>query len=838
MRTLPLTLAVVLGLAFVTTGCGPTRPPCNASTCSGCCDATGMCQFGSSLQACGSRGEACKQCSITETCSFGSCTTGLGGTGGGSGGSGGGGSAGGGAAGGNAGGFAGGSAGGVAGGSAGGVAGGSAGGFAGGSAGGFAGGSAGGFAGGSAGGFAGGSAGGFAGGAAGGVAGGSGGGGAGAPGDFCLAPIVMTPISPTQFTATATLTGATDEKAASCGGAGPEVFLSFAVSTVSDVSFTITPIGGSATPVGYIVRDTCADEFGCSTGSSASTPVRLQPGSYRLVVDSLSSGVSGSFTATVTLSTPAPRVGDSCSNAEVLTLTGGTASVSATTAGYADDHSSLSCSTAGPDRYYRFTLSSTSNLSAVLTPSLTGFGALYLLGPSSTCSSAFETTCRAGTSPGATTTLTASALAAGTYYLVVKNVSTGDGSFSLSVSASTVSVPGDSCSSAIPLSFFSGTATATGTTVGATNDRSVTCATGGADVVYSFTATTGQVFSATVTPTSPASSWRPVLSLNAAGACSTASEAACNAATFTGGTATVTSAPLAAGTYFLWVDSTSGFGTGTFSLSASLTASSGSGESCTGPALLTFSGGSASTSGSLTNRFNDASTSLCITTGFSGPDAVYSFTVTSTQTFSATLFPSGFRGSLSLRGPTTTCSIASELDCISASTTSASVSLPSIQLSPGTYYLWVDSPSGSSGSFTLSATLSGGSTSIGESCTGPIPLTFSLGSSGTASVSGSTSTAINDAQQGCGGSGPDRVYSFTVSSTRTFSASANGFTDIVLALRGPSSTCSASSELACNTSGTSFANISSQTLSPGTYYLWVDGFGGASGSFTLTANLN
>jgi hypothetical protein len=649
----------------------------------------------------------------------------------------------------------------------------------------------------------------------------------------------MTAISSTQFTTTASMTGANDDRSASCGGAGPDIFLSFTVATTSDVSFSITPIGGSGMPVGYILRGTCADELACFASTTSGSPTRLTPGTYRLVVDTLTSG-SGSFTATVTLSTPAPLVGDTCASAEVLTLTGGSASATGTTTGYGNDHSSASCSSSGADRYYRFTLSSTSSLTATLSPSATSYGALYLLGPGSSCSSAFETTCAERFSSGSITTLTAPGLTAGTYYLVVKNLGSGDGAFTLSVSTSTVSVPGDSCSTAVPLSFFSGSATATGTIVGASNDRSGTlCTTStGADVVYSFTATAGQVFSATVTPTSPMSSWRPVLSLNAAGSCSGAAEATCDDATFSGGTASIMSAPLAAGTYFLWVDSVSGAGSGTFSLSASLSSGSGTGESCSGPIPLSFTGGTTTVSGSITGRLNDHATSFCTSTNFSGPDMVYSFTTTGSQTFSATLLPSGFRGSLSLRGPGTSCSGASEFNCFSGSTTGSTVTYTSTTLSAGTYYLWVDAPAGASGSFSLTVNLSGGSSGTGDSCTAPTPLTFSLGSSGTASASGSTTGLVNDNSTVCGGSGPDRVYSFTVSGTRSFSASVSGFTNVILSLNGPG-VCTSATELTCDGgNSTTSAFLGPTTLSSGTYFLWVDGLSGANGSFSLSANLN
>lgn len=96
---------------LLATNCGPSKPLCTASTCSGCCDSkTGACVSIGTNQACGRGGEMCKACGLSESCSFGSCMssnpTGTGGgfvgTGGGSsaGGSAGGGFSGGGSAGG------------------------------------------------------------------------------------------------------------------------------------------------------------------------------------------------------------------------------------------------------------------------------------------------------------------------------------------------------------------------------------------------------------------------------------------------------------------------------------------------------------------------------------------------------------------------------------------------------------------------------------------------------------------------------------------------------------------------------------------------------------------
>jgi hypothetical protein len=67
MKTAFLLLATLL---LVLSGCG-TKPPCNASTCEGCCDATGVCRLGSTNDACGAKGGTCAVC--VSGCTSGAC---------------------------------------------------------------------------------------------------------------------------------------------------------------------------------------------------------------------------------------------------------------------------------------------------------------------------------------------------------------------------------------------------------------------------------------------------------------------------------------------------------------------------------------------------------------------------------------------------------------------------------------------------------------------------------------------------------------------------------------------------------------------------------------------
>jgi V8-like Glu-specific endopeptidase len=102
-------------------------------------------------------------------------------------------------------------------------------------------------------------------------------------------------------------------------------------------------------------------------------------------------------------------------------------------------------------------------------------------------------------------------------------------------------------------------------------------------------------------------------------------------------------------------------------------------------------------------------------------------------------------------------------------------------------------------------------------------------------LEGSLSGAYRDRlTTGCGGDGPDQVFSFTLDETTAFTAVADGF-DTVLALR---TTCDdPQTEVACNDDDDvpegDLGSTASAVLMAGTYYLILDSFHGA-GDYTLT----
>lgn len=63
-----------LGFACISGKCDGTAPPCGPATCTGCCDANGLCRAGTQTDACGAAGSACANCAAqNEGCSGGAC---------------------------------------------------------------------------------------------------------------------------------------------------------------------------------------------------------------------------------------------------------------------------------------------------------------------------------------------------------------------------------------------------------------------------------------------------------------------------------------------------------------------------------------------------------------------------------------------------------------------------------------------------------------------------------------------------------------------------------------------------------------------------------------------
>jgi hypothetical protein len=122
-----------------------------------------------------------------------------------------------------------------------------------------------------------------------------------------------------------------------------------------------------------------------------------------------------------------------------------------------------------------------------------------------------------------------------------------------------------------------------------------------------------------------------------------------------------------------------------------------------------------------------------------------------------------------------------------------------------------------------------------DNCSRPIPVAVPSVTTGTTVGAAGDYTPTTAGFPGCaGGGGPDVVYTFTVTTTAplTIDLTGAGF-DPVLHVRRD--TCATGTQVACNDDFVGTNSRVTFTATPGTYYVFVDGFGTTSaGSFTLT----
>ena len=400
---------------------------------------------------------------------------------------------------------------------------------------------------------------------------------------------------------------------------------------------------------------------------------------------------------------------------------GGDVYLSGTTTGFADNSSGSCGGSGGADLVYSFTTSATLDLTAYLYSYGTLQPVLYLR--QSNCSTGTQAGCSAATYTGGTASLNLAGLAPGTYYLWADGTSGTGGSFDLEAHLVTtnVGVAGDTCASPKSLTFSAGSAYDSADTTSATADYSTPgsgCNSTGNDIVYVFTTTSTQKFTASMS-----GSFYPALYLRS-GSCTSGADLACNT-TLNTNPATLTILALPPGTYYLFADSYSTSYYGTYALTATLTAPAtdggsitdgggggGLGDTCSNPKPLTLTTGSfladggysltATSSGDTTGMADNNSTS-CST---SGPDMVFSFTFSGgPRSLIATVTPTtGWDPGISIRGPGS-CT-GTNLGCVDSVGSGSSETISLASVIAGTYYVWIDGyVASTAGPFSLNVTL-------------------------------------------------------------------------------------------------------------------------------------
>lgn len=381
-----------------------------------------------------------------------------------------------------------------------------------------------------------------------------------AGGEACAsAPLVNSCGQNVSFTAD--LAAASDEVVSSCGtasGGGKDLLWTFRLDATFDVRVTAKPSAASpAQPVVSLRRDCQANqELACADGLGGAASFLLKslaPGSYTLVLDSYDAATSGRVDVTVDFLPASLPPNETCATAAALPFdTDVTVDLST-----ASDDLQVTCNgTANSgDAVYELTLSEARDLfvTATSTANLNPVLALRR----APCASGSQVTCFNAVTAGSET-LVVRNLEAGTYFLVVERVGLAVGAVTLRATTAVPSPPpaNDTCAAPRAITFPAGSTTtsftidtslATDSTAGSCNTEPTS-----PEVVYSLTLTASRRVSVTATAAQGAAT-APVLYLRGT-ACDEASgvEFGCERPALPA--PTVLSAPLTAGTYFLFVE--------------------------------------------------------------------------------------------------------------------------------------------------------------------------------------------------------------------------------------------------------------------------------------------
>ncbi|MBX7096371.1 MAG: hypothetical protein K1X89_01550 [Myxococcaceae bacterium] len=401
--------------------------------------------------------------------------------------------------------------------------------------------------------------------------------------------------------------------------------------------------------------------------------------------------------------------------------------------------------------------------------------------------------------------------------------------------AGTPAVPGDTCGEATPLVFPAcGTHVSTTVDLGTfSDDEDGTCAAPGAfgkDAVY--TLRLDAPHDVLVTAQALASGVEPLVYLRRS-PCESGEELACKQQL--GAPTTLRLKSLPKGDYALVLDSYSAASSGPITLSVDLSPPTGpANETCATAAELPLDGGVVA----LDTSLGEDDVDLVCNDKRGSADLVYRLEVAeeSNLTVVARAPDGGPDSVLGLfEGP---CANAASLDAGVVTCADATPPAPDVlrrrALAPGTYFLVVEpyGPS-SAGVVNLSASVSA-STPVppNDTCAAPQKITFPAGQNSVTFVS-DPGLGNDDTTASCSSSrgGPELVYRLDWPTTQAITVTtkqvAGGYADPLVYLREDS--CDSGAELACVDEISPTPEVLTQTLSAGTYYLFIEGYG-ASGA--------
>ena len=624
--------------------------------------------------------------------------------------------------------------------------------------------------------------------------------------DTCATPdtiVFGTTTGGTLFDATHNYTG-------TCGGGGGEdVVYTFTLAAPARIRATLSRTSGSFDPVMYL-RSTCdaaGSELGggCADASASFEVVDIDEvpaGDYYIVVDS-AGGTTGTFDLVVE-SLPVPPANDRCAGS--ISLSSGVMSEGTTIA--ARDDTTGDCSSGGVEVFYDFTISASQRVVVELA-SNTAQHAIYI---QDECGNPVSQVACASTG-GLPESIEILDLAAGTYTIIVEAEAAGGGTFDLTYTEYDP-IPNDSCSSSLLLT--SGVPRTGDSTIGASDDETSSC--GGAsapDIIYSYILASARQVDLVVT-----SDFDAAVSIRGPSCTEELDEVECTDVVGGAGSESINIRTQAAGTYYVIVD---GVGGASGLVDISLTASEPppAGDYC--PEVTSLAEGT-TTSELLSASYADDDAGSC--GGSGGADRVYSFTLSGEKQVDISTSAATFAHVIYLVA--TSCAAGAEEDCaVATGSDPFAADLSFAALAAGTYYLFVDSTAGT-GTFDITLTISGvAAPPINDQCGSATALLAALPSAGT------LADAVDDTSTSCvGGGAGDVFYSLTLTDTSRLLAQVTSTIDTSLTLRSADCT----TEIICADAGGSGETLDVGYLEAGTYYLVVEGVGGAEGGFNIVYN--
>ena len=532
-------------------------------------------------------------------------------------------------------------------------------------------------------------------------------------------------------------------------------------------------------------------------------------------------GPGGQTTAQVTVAVVSV-VGNTCAEALVVSASGTFSGNTLTaTNEYAASASCTGNPSTGPDVVYRVALSAGDRLAASLNTSWDA--SLYLV----TGCADIAQSCVAGQDNGNPEEIDYTAVSSGTYYLIVDGFGGAGGPFNLSVTLTRAAVPNDTCAGAIDVSQGG---VFTGDTTHARNDYTpLQSGFGGCtgysahsnDVVYRVTLQPGERVQASLDAAWDSSLYLITDCANASGSCVAGQD--------NGNPEQIDFTSQAGGTYFLIVD---GYGSarGPFTLTVSVSPPVQGGDVCATAVQVPAAGGSfQSTTAGLTNAYQPPA--ACTGREQSGPEQVYRLALGAGDVVEAvSQFAPGHDGALYAVTDCSTLACAAGAD---AAGPGEAERLRFVARATTDHFLMVDAASGAGGHDLTVARYTG------DTCAQAAPLDLS-GVPEWFTTAGRTNSYSPNAG-GCTGytaSGPDRAYAVAIQPGDQLQVTATpmGFDTslyVVSSCANVTGTCVAGSDRG-TTTPESVAPVFQQA---GTYYVIVDGYAGASGQGTLSAQI-